>query len=154
MDRKDYKKVLIVIEDGKGNKLTKKLFIGGEDFPMKNCENNKALCLDGYDGMYVTDYQGCLINMRPESDDSKRLLELAHACDDLAEDVFGAIKKRLASNLEIVDQLRALFTAYPDIRFGQLLDILELKPDFNEESSVTVKKLSEKIQKLKSSELK
>ena len=151
MDRKDYKKVLIVIEDGKGNKLTKKLFIGGEGFPMKNIENNKALCLDGYDGMYLTDYQGFLFNMRPESDYSKQLLELAYICDDLAEDIFG--ESRLASNLEIVDQLKALFKEHPDIRFGQLLDILDLRPDFNEESSVTVKKLSEKIQNLKSSDL-
>lgn len=154
MDSKDYKKVLLVIEDGKGNKLTKKIFIGGDGFPMKSIENNKALCLEGYDGIFLTDYVGNLINMRLENEDSKSLLELAYVCDDLAEHIFGERRNRLASNLEIVDQLKALFTEHPDIRFGQLLDILDLRPDFNEESSLTVKKLSEKIQNLKSSELK
>lgn len=154
MDTKDYKKVLLVIEDGKGNKLTKKIFIGGEGFPMKSIENNKALFLEGYDGMFLTEYTGNLINVHPENNDSKCLLELAYACDDLAKHVFGERRNRLASNLEIVDRLKALFTEHPDIRFGQLLDILDLRPDFNEESSVTVKKMSEKIQKLKSSVLK
>lgn len=154
MDRKDYKKILLVIEDGKGNKLTKKIFIGGEGYPMYSVENNKALCLEGYDGIFLNDYTGSLINTHPENEDSKSLIELAYACDDLAEHVFGERRNRLASNLEIVDQLKALFTEHPDIRFGQLLDILDLRPDFNEESSLTVKKLSEKIQNLKSSKLK
>ena len=50
------------------------------------------------------------------------------------------IRKRRTSNLEILEYIRKIVEAYPELRFTQILTILELDKDkFNEESVITLK---------------
>lgn len=66
-----------------------------------------------------------------------------------SEIIQGKIKKRQISNLEIVNILNSIVNRHPELRFCQILTILNLDKDkFYEESVDTLKNLQKLAEKL------
>jgi len=61
---------------------------------------------------------------------------------DEANELKAKYQKRLQYNLEILEILKDFFTKNPELRFGQVITILELN-FFNEESGNTLSRLRE-----------
>jgi hypothetical protein len=62
------------------------------------------------------------------------------------EKTISLIKQRQSANLNILQDIKFIIEQYPDLRFTQILSILNLdKDNFYEESTVTLNKVRMKV---------
>ena len=68
--------------------------------------------------------------------------ELSNLCKKIKEQFKDNVQKRQSSNYKIINAIIKLINEYPELRFGQILHMLNLHNiDFYEESIVTHKNL-------------
>lgn len=143
----NYRLYKIFAVDESGNRFFKSVFVGGNDFSLKNGTPylTQPECHDGY---YLKDYEGNLFSPK-ENEGYDPFLPLAYSLEELADEEFEKNTNRLDNNLSIIESLKTFAEEHPDLRFGQMLDILKINADFEEESSVTSKKLIKTLENLK-----